>query len=612
MWPVLLVTILSGCKARARPPIDPHSFAEPDRVSVRALDLDLTVDFTAKTLSGTTRLQLTRTDRGAPLVLDDEGLVISSVTDCAGGRLAFHVGSHGVIGAPLRIDLGSGDCVEIAYSTPPDAGALLWVEPTGTAGGKLPMLFTESQSILARTWIPLQDTPSVRFTYTATIHAPEGMWALRSGENPRQYVPGGIWHVTQSRPIPSYLMALAVGDFTFREIGPRSGVYAEPAVADAAAQEFGEVEAMMAAAERLYGPYRWGRYDMLVLPPSFPFGGMENPNLTFLTPTVISGDRALVSLIAHELAHSWSGNLVTNKTWNDSWLNEGITTYVERRIMEELRGPGYATLLWYVGSKDIAETIAESGSGSETTKLAHAYGRDVAPDDIPNGVQYDKGALFMRTLEVAYGRDAFDRFLRGWFDHHLFLPVDSRMFAAEARRVLGEQHAKSELGLKVDVDQWLYQPGLPPAAPTPSVAATRVETAATELARTGKLPDAAAWTTLEWTIFLRGLPKDISPDRLQALDDAYHLTGTANSEIAMYWLPLLVAADVQSGGPAIQTFLTTIGRLRMVRPLYAAMMEKNDTWRALAKTTFERAKPLYHPITRGAVAELLAGTPKER
>jgi leukotriene-A4 hydrolase len=595
----VIACALAACRSGSRPPVDPHSFAEPERVAVRALTLDLTVDFDEKVLSGTAKLELTRKDRGAQLVLDDEGLVISGVTDCTGKKLGWRVGTHINIGAPLRIDLGGADCVEITYRTSPDASALLWVEPSGTAGKVKPMLFTQSQAIRARTWIPLQDTPSVRFTYKANIHAPTGMRALMSGENAKA-AEGDTWHVVQNQPIPSYLMALAVGDFVFRETGPRSGVYAEPSVADEAAYEFGEVEQMMAAAEKLYGPYRWGRYDMLVLPPSFPFGGMENPNLTFLTPTVITGDRALVGLIAHELAHSWSGNLVTNKTWNEVWLNEGFTTYVENRIMEELRGTEYADLLWYITRRDINRTLGELGSASPQTSLAHAYGRDIAPDDFPDDLAYDKGALFLRTLEQTYGRARFDAFLRGWFEQHAFQSADTKMFVADAKRVLGT---------KVDLDKWLYEGGIPAgAAPAASTIATRLGEAATAFASAGTMPDAAAWGTMEWAVFIKALPKDITAERLDALDATFHLTGSPNAEISMHWLPLLVNADDRAGSPAIEKFLQAVGRRRMVMPLYEAMHAKSDWWRALAKQTFERAKPMYHPVTRESVAQLLAGT----
>jgi leukotriene-A4 hydrolase len=569
---------------------DPHSVSRPDRVSVKHLVLDLTVDFDSKRLTGTARLSLTRHTQ-ADLVLDSEGLTITGVKDCGGAPARYHE-------RPLRIALAS-DCVEIAYTTSPDAGALLWVEPAGTASGKQPMLFTQSQATLARTWIPLQDSPSVRFTYDATVRVPGRLWALMSAENPQTRPADGVWRFKQPHPIPSYLMALAVGEFAFKPIGPRSGVYAEPSVVDAAAREFDEVEEMMAAAEQLYGPYRWGRYDMLVLPPSFPFGGMENPNLTFLTPTVITGDRALVSLIAHELAHSWSGNLATNSTWNEVWLNEGMTTYVENRVMERLRSAEIADIEWYLVGTGIQEVIAEAGPLSPRTRLAHNYGRTTSVDDIPGDVAYEKGALFLRTLELAYGRETFDRFLRGWFDRHAFQAVNTKQFIAEARE---------QLGTKVDLEGWLYGTDLPwGAAPTTSTRATALATLARDFADKGLQPDASMWTTLDWRVFLGELPATITRERLEQLDAAFGLTTSTNAEIAMHWLPRLVAADMRSAAPAIQAFLRKVGRRRMVIPLFEAMAAGGDYWRGLARDTFAQVAPRYHPITRDSVAKILAG-----
>ena len=586
------LAVFAACKANAPDEgPDPHSDARFDRVAVHHLALDLTVDFTTKQLRGTARLSLKRIDPKAPLVLDNSGLAITSITDCAGAAVNYEP-------KPLRIVL-TGDCVEIAYTVPPEAGALLWVDPVGTAGGAKPMLFTQSEATLARTWVPLQDSPSVRFTYEATIHVPPGMWALMSADNPQSPPSNGVWHFTQTHAIPSYLMALAVGDFAFKAIGPRSGVYAEPSVVDAAANEFVEVEAMITAAEKLYGGYRWGRYDMLVLPPSFPYGGMENPNLTFLTPTVISGDRALVSLIAHELAHSWSGNLATNSTWNDSWLNEGVATYVENRIMEELRGTEFADVQWYLTGTSINDVIAEAGPLSPRTRLAHAYGRDVPADDIPSDLAYDKGALFLRTLELAYGRATFDTFLRGWFDRHAFQAVNTRQFIAEATE---------HLGTKVNLRAWLYGTGIPAdAAPTVSARADALTAIARDFATQGAEPDVTRWTTLDWTVFLRALPAGLGRDRLHALDVRYGLTASTNAEIAMHWLPRLVAADDRTASQAIQAFLSSIGRRRLVVPLFEAMATGGEYWRALARATFEQVKSRYHPVTRDSVARILAG-----
>ncbi|HEU0030659.1 MAG TPA: M1 family metallopeptidase [Kofleriaceae bacterium] len=608
---VLLVFVLVACRGSKHPapePIkrDPHSFSEPSRVSVRHVGLDLTVDFDQRVLHGTAQLALARHDRSANLVLDVDGLAIASVRDCAThAALVFqHAPKKPVLGQALSIALAPATaCVEIAYRTGPDASALLWVEPAGTVGKKHPMLFTQSQAIRARSWIPLQDTPGVRFTYDATIHIPDGLWAVMSATNPQSPPADHVWRFHMAQPIPSYLMALAVGELGFRALGPRTGVYAEPAMLDAAANEFVEVEAMMKTAEQLYGPYRWDRYDLLVLPPSFPYGGMENPRLTFLTPTVITGDRTLVSLIAHELAHSWSGNLVTNSTWSDFWLNEGFTTYVERRIMEALRGREAADILWYLGRKDLEQAFAKSGADRDT-RLALELTADRDPDDVPSDAAYEKGALLLRTLEQAFGRTAFDAFLRRRFDRRAFQSTDTAAFETDLRSdLMARLPGKwSERALAA----WIHEPGLPPSTPaTTSRRVAELEAIATDFAKNASTFSTDGWQTLEWVIFLRSLPADIAPARLRTLDERHHLTASPNAEIAMYWLPLLVRADARDAAPTVERYLAHVGRRRMITPLYEAMVDKGEPWRTLAKKTFERAKPLYHPIVRDSIAKLV-------
>ena len=588
---------------------DPHSHAEPDRVAVRHVDLDLTVDFAHRELWGTVRLELDRRDRTADLTLDTDGLVIGSAVDCTSSiALAYHVGpKQPVIGAALVVTPRS-DCVEIAYRTGRDAGALLWVDPPGTSGKRKPMLFTQSEAIRARSWIPLQDSPGVRFTYDATVRVPDGLWAVMSAKNPATPPGDGVWRFRMDQPIPSYLMALAVGDLTFRALGPRTGVYAEPSMIDTAAYEFSEVEAMVTTAEKLYGPYRWERYDMLVLPPSFPYGGMENPRLTFLTPTAITGDRGLVSLIAHELAHSWSGNLVTNSTWSDLWLNEGFTTYVERRIMEELRGADAADALWYLGRKDLDEAFATTAP-ADTRLALDASGRD--PDDVPGDAAYEKGALLLRTLERSFGRDVFDAFLRRRFDRRAFQSTDTATFEREATEQLVANHhgALSSAALA----RWIHDPGLPAdAARVPSKRVGEIEAIAAGFVANGAAFPAKGWQTREWVVALRALPATIARDRLRALDETHHLSTTGNAEIAMYWLPLLVRADDREAAPAVEAFLMRVGRRRMVRPLYEAMVAKGGTWLELARQTYQRAKPLYHPIVRETLEKLVGEGAKPR
>ncbi len=586
---------------------DPHSVAVPAKVAVTGLALDLTVDFDQRVLHGTARLAIDRRDLTADLLLDTDSLDIRAVIDCSTKQPLrwTRTPAAPVLGHALAITPIS-TCVEIDYRTAPDAAALLWVEPAGTSGKQQPMLFTQSQAIHARSWIPLQDTPGVRFTYQATIRVANGLRAVMSAENPQPPPADGVWRFTMAQPVPSYLVALAVGDLAFRPIGPRTGVYAEPSIVAAAAHEFAEVEAMMASAEKLYGPYRWGRYDMLVLPPSFPLGGMENPRLTFLTPTVITGDRALVSLIAHELAHSWSGNLVTNSTWSDLWLNEGFTTYVERRIMEELRGRDQVDVLWYLGRKDLDEAFARPETNPQDTRLALDSSAERGAEDIPSDAAYEKGALFLRTLEQAFGRPLFDDFLRRRFDRLAFQSTDTVAFELDAK---AELLAKRPAAMTERVfASWIHEPllpaGVPPAA-SPRV--SELEATASAYARRGVGFAPTGWQTLDWVIFLRALPADVTRARLLELDRDFSLTASTNAEISTYWLPLVIRADIREASPVIQAFLLRVGRRRMVTPIYEAMARKGEPWRALAKQTFEQARRMYHPVTRDRVAKIVGG-----
>ncbi|MDX1440183.1 MAG: M1 family aminopeptidase/hydrolase, partial [Rubricoccaceae bacterium] len=332
-------------------PHDVHSYAQPEQARVTHVALDLNADFDGQQLVGSATLDIQKTEGADEILLDVRGLNIESVTDAGGSDLKYETGAiDDLMGAPLTVTIAdTTNQIVINYRTGEEAAAVQWLSPEQTSSGE-PFLFTQGQAILTRTWIPTQDSPGIRQTYDAAITVPEGLTAVMSAE---MLTPEGeinsdsttTFRFRMDDPIPPYLIALAIGDLEFQEIGPRSGVWAEPDVVEAAAYEFAEVEEMMDAAEALYGPYRWGRYDVLVLPPSFPFGGMENPRLTFATPTILAGDRSLVSLVAHELAHSWSGNLVTNATWDDFWLNEGFTSYFENRIMEAVYGPEYAAML---------------------------------------------------------------------------------------------------------------------------------------------------------------------------------------------------------------------------------------------------------------------------
>src|SRR3954470_22873782 len=450
--------------------IDTRSFARPLEARVTHIALDLTVDFDARRIAGTAKLDIDRRSDAKEIVLDDNGLEIDRVTDADDQPLPFKVGAKDPNrGTPLSIGLKPDTKqVLITYKSAPEAGALLWLTPEQTAAKKAPFLFSQGESIENRSWIPTQDSPGIRQTWEATLHVPAGMTALMSA--PRTAEPltqGGksVFNFRMDHSIAPYMIAIAVGDLAFHSLGPRTGVWAEPATIDAAARELSDTEKMVAAAEKLYGPYRWGRYDVLVLPPSFPYGGQENPTMTFLTPTFIAGDKSLVSLVAHELAHSWSGNLATNAVWNDFWLNEGMTTYAERRIVEELYGKKQADEQIALGIDALNKAVAENGgrSGPDTRLHLDLKGRN--PDEGLTDVAYEKGAAFMRTVEAIVGRERFDAWLKGWINRHAFQPVTSAMFLADIRENLikGDKALEDRLML----DQWAYHRGTPSNTPPP-------------------------------------------------------------------------------------------------------------------------------------------------
>jgi leukotriene-A4 hydrolase len=568
-------------------PLDVHSFAQPDRVRVTHCSLALRASFVERTLSGTAQLKLQRTDPDAPVVLDTRGLQIFRVT-AGSHELAFELGvPDPILGSPLTISLPPGaDTIEIQYATQPSASGLQWLTPRQTAGKQHPFLFNQNQSIHARSWIPLQDSPGVRITYDARIESSENLRVLMSANRSES----GTFYMDLA--VPSYLIALAIGDLAFAELGPRTGIYAEPPVLAAAAHEFEDTERLVTTVENLYGPYRWGRYDLLVLPPSFPFGGMENPCLTFITPTVIAGDKSLVSLISHELAHSWSGNLVTNATWRDFWLNEGFTTYLENRIQEEVYGRDQALMEQVLDRRELEKELSEL---PPVDQILHVdlTGRD--PDEGCTYVPYFKGALFLRQLEQIFGRSAFDVFIRSYFDRFAFQSISTAEALEFMRQELFARFP--EQALQVPLDQWINDPGLPVSAPRSR--SPRLEAVASAAS---PLP---AWSTQEWLEYLKTLPRPQSASQLTALDAAWNLTSSGNHEILEEWLLMGIESNYPPAYPRIESYLQEVGRTSLVKPLYAALA-KTPEGEALARKVYADARAGYHPITQTAVDKALA------
>ncbi|HEX9206637.1 MAG TPA: M1 family metallopeptidase [Steroidobacteraceae bacterium] len=592
---------------------DIHSYADPGRYVTRHYDLDLTADFARHELRGSVTLELDKVDPAArELVLDTRDLAIESVAAAPAGSERFRAARYRLepadptLGSALRIELpADARRVRIRYASAAQASGLQWLTPEQTAGKRLPFMYSQAQALHARSFVPLQDTPRIRSTYAAQLRVPPGLVAVMAAEGAATNQRGqAVFRFRMPQPIPSYLLALAVGDLDFRATGPRTGVWAEPSVVAAAAAEFSDAEAMLQKSEALYGAYRWGRYDVLVLPPSFPFGGMENPRLTFLTPTIIAGDKSLVGVLAHEMAHSWSGNLVTNATWRDGWLNEGFTVYFERRIMEAVYGEERAGLEWGVGLNGLRRSLAELAPGEE-------WRGAIAPDPAQhNGdgssVAPEKGALFLYQLERHYGRAELDAFLQRWFDRHAFTSVTTPQFVRELQDDLMRR-----LPGRVDdefLHRWIDGTGLPQDAlfvasdALARVAAQRQRWERGEL--TTDALETSRWTVQEWLEFLDQAARPQPVARLAELDRRFALTASGNAEIAHAWYRLALASDYPGIEPALERYLVSIGRLKLVRPLYADLM-KTPRGAEFARRVYAQARPGYHPITQGALDRIV-------
>jgi aminopeptidase N len=591
--------------------IDNFSFANSTQFRTRHLQLDLQVDFGQRELRGFVTLHMQRLDPLASrIVLDSRALHIEAASVSTDGTLwtetAFELGeTDPVKGEPLTVELPADfDPVTefqltLSYRTDPAATALQWLSPQLTAGGQHPFMFSQSQSIHARSWVPLQDTPMVRVTYDAVIRTPPALLALMSADNDPFAARDGEYHFSMPQPIPSYLLALAVGDVYFEPFGDSTGVYAESEVLERAAWEFAGTQAMLETAEDMYGEYQWGRYDLLILPPSFPFGGMENPRLSFITPSVLAGDRSLVSLIAHELAHSWSGNLVSNATWRDIWLNEGTTSYFEARMMEVLYGRERADEERVLGNEELQLDFDEISPLMQPLAPGFSSGD---PDEGQGSVPYHKGRLLLEHLESVFGRAEFDRFLAGYFKHFEFQAISSEQFLD----YLDESLLQTRPGKysRAQVAEWLYLPGLP-AGVVPTRSATLEQAAG--LARDWASGEVSAenlpmdeWSPQAAVHFINQLPEDLPQEKLAVLDQALGLSTTGNAEIGRTWFIQVASRRQTPAYGAMAAHLKRYGRTRLIAPVYQALVD-NGADEALARDIFSQARDTYHPLTVASI-----------
>ena len=675
-----------------------HSYANDGEFLITHMDMRLAVNFADKTIEGWVEYSLVHAylrDNRKPgsvppdhfnpitgnhiLLLDHRDMDVLGVY--AGGSfdkksgtlkngakgLLFEVGS-GVadsllFGKPLEIEVPrSQSKIVIHYKTRPSAGALQWLSPAQTYDQTHPFLFSQSQAILARTWIPLQDKPSVRFTYTSEVRVVCGIGVEDPDINPTDFNvvmsavklgnPEGdmvsnnkVHRFEQKKPIPSYLMAIAVGSFGYKSLGKNTGVYAEHKLLQKAAWEFADLQKMVDAAGEMFGEYAWGDYNVLVLPPSFPFGGMENPVVTFATPTIIAGDRSLVSLLAHELAHSWSGNLVTNRTWDDYWLNEGFTVYVESRIMEQLYGKNYADMLRVLGKGELDKTLGWMLKEAPEDSHLRLHLGDRDPDEGLTDIAYEKGRFFLMMLEQLYGRAAFDEFLNGHFRKYAFGTVTTDLFLADLKAFHEKQVTGNVVGplptwrdFEPRVMAWIDGEGLPVVGfpVLESKEFERVEQQVSKFLWSGEplhagssIPcdasviDTSGFTTHHWLHLLRklhtradGSPGRLSREEMAGLDARFHFTQTQNAEIACDWFVLSIQSDYRPAYQAMHDFLLKVGRRKFLMPIYEALLAQyvvkdgKYEWafaqgKEMATEIFLQAEPGYHPVAARSLRELL-------
>jgi len=584
--------------------LDPHSYFDTEQPHPQHLLLRLSVDFDRHQIQGQVTFQFDAETAGH-LDLDTKGLTIQSVQTEAGKPVPFELGpEEPILGRRLRLELPAGTRqLQVAYTTSPEAVALQWLTPAQTEGKRHPFLFSQCQAIHARTMIPLQDSPRVRTSYTAEVTIPAALAAVMSagpaGTRPGPTAGTRTFVFEMPQPIPAYLIALAVGNLESRDLSPRSRVWAEPETVEAAAWEFAGVEETILKAEALFGPYEWQRYDMLVLPPSFPYGGMENPRMTFLTPTVLAGDRSLVDVVTHELAHSWTGNLVTNASMDHFWLNEGFTVWAERRILEALHDSASAVISWAIGQNALDESIERFGADSPLTLLRTDL-RGVDPDDAFSSIPYEKGARFVTLIERTVGRERFDRFMRNYMDRFRFTSITTEEFLDFL-----EQKLPGTAG-RIEADRWLHQPGMPPNAPVFRSAALEELTTLARGWESGARPtqdQLRRWSPNELLVYLQHLPRQLDRASCAWLDSNLKLTSRGNYEILVEWLTIAAGSDYEATFERIQQVLSRVGRMKYLRPLYTAL-GKHPRTRALAREIFAAVGPSYHNLSRRVVESI--------
>jgi leukotriene-A4 hydrolase len=618
--------IIEKHRPQASPEFDYTTKSSYADVLVKNTSLDLEILFDKKKIIGNVTYDLSVLKSFTQLILDSSYIKINSIkVNGVESSYSFFERKE-PWGEPLSIHTSADEysSVELSvdFETTEKSTAIQWLKTDPSTAEASDYVFTQLEPIHARALFPCFDTPAVKSTVIATIKSK--LPVVFSGL-PLEFSEKDVFKFEQKIPIPSYLFAIASGNIAHVQAGPRSTIYAEPDRLEDSKNEFEEdLEKFIQTAENIVTPYIWSTYDILINPSSFPYGGMENPNITFVTPTLISYDKSQVDVIAHELAHSWSGNNVTNANWQHFWLNEGWTVYLERRIVGALHGEKMRQFHFIMGWNDLIESV-EVLPKFEYSKLVQDLQKGaIDPDDVFSSVPYEKGANFIYHLETKLGGvDEFDPFVKFYFTKFSKQSIDTYQFVDSLYEFYGKDGEKVGILDSIDWELWLYTAGLPPKAEFDTTLVDQVESLVSAwVLKATEFTQLSQFMEYFNTNFKRVYEELSSPQKIFFIDELLEkrpspsfwndnsiasdalleiypdLNESRNTEIIFRWFKFKLLSGKIQYHQKLADWLGTVGRMKYVRPSYKLL---NKVDHELAIATFEKYKDRYHPIAANMV-----------
>ena len=618
---------------------DISSYSNFDEIIQKEVFIDVSLDFDKKQMLGTMEVKYEILSSEIPnVILDLKGPEIVSVEYVIKNEkneektmipLTYEIYSENVykdsLGTPLKISLDNVKknipdeynklsksktlMLCIKFITTENCTGIQFLTKEQTYTKKYPFMFTQCEAIQCRSLFPVQDSPSVKSIYKVKTSIPSPLTFLFGGIKKESYLDNksnqNVTIFEQKIPIPSYLVAFVAGELEYGKISERCGVWTEVGLCKIACNEFKDAEKYVQIAEEYFNhPYEWEIYNLLVLPFSFPYGGMENPNLTFVTPALLAGDCSMSNVIGHEISHSWTGNLVTNKNWKNFWVNEGFTIFMERKLDSALLGEEMENLEAIVGNNELIADIKLLGLDSEYTKLSPDFGGN-DPDDGFSTVPYEKGYQFLIFIEKLIGKDNFREVMQKYIKKYRYKSVDHTAFKEVLEGLINEKLKDPKKIIdEINWDKWLYEKGIPSYKNDFS---SKLLKEAEKLAedflqekedKSSVLKVFKEWHTNVKLAFLNYLldnKNKIDEKIMKNLKNELNLAEEYNSEIKYMWYLLALDKKVEEEIPNIKKFLETHGRLKYVRPVYFAWIEKDYNQ---AKEFFDKTKYLYHAFAR--------------